>query len=99
MLPTSIGIEEFSSTGILGVGDNVLNGVSIYPNPANSVLNIANAENASIEVFNMLGQSLYSKSNISLNEQINVSHLTEGTYFVKIANGEAVKTSKFIVVK
>ncbi len=92
-------VQEFSSTGILGVGDNVLNGVSIFPNPANSVLNIANAENASIEVFNMLGQSLYSKSNISLNEQINVSHLTEGTYFVKIANGEAVKTSKFIVVK
>jgi len=91
--------QEFSSTGILGLDNNVLSGVSLYPNPARSVVTIANAENASVEVYNMLGQSLYSKSNISLNEQIDVAHLTEGTYFVKIANGEAVKTSKFIVVK
>ncbi|MGK0426464.1 MAG: hypothetical protein ACJAUR_000564, partial [Ulvibacter sp.] len=36
------------------------------------------------------------KTNISLNEQVNVSNLTEGTYFVKITNGNAVKTAKFI---
>jgi hypothetical protein len=90
--------KNFSTDGftILGLGDNALEAVGIYPNPATSVLNIDHAENASIEVYNMLGQTLYRKTNISLNEQVNVSNLTEGTYFVKITNGNAVKTAKFI---
>ena len=90
---------SFISDGVLGLGSNSLETVSIYPNPATTVLNIQNAENASIEVYNMLGQTLYSKTNSSLNEQVNVSHFSEGTFFVKITNGDAVKTSKFIVVK
>ena len=91
--------KNFSTDGfiiVLGLGDNALEAVSIYPNPTTSILNIQNAENASIEVYNILGQTLYSKTNISLNEQVNVSNLTQGTYFVKITNGDAVKTSKFI---
>lgn len=91
--------KNFGTDGfivILGVNSNELEAVSIYPNPATTILNIQNTENASIEVYNILGQSLFSKTNISLNEQVNVSHLIEGTYFVKITNGDAVKTSKFI---
>mgnify|MGYP000045588676 CR=1 FL=1 len=89
----------FSTDGFLGLSDSVLENISIYPNPATTVLNIENAENSSIEVYNMLGQSLYSKNNISLSEQVGVSHLSQGTYFVKITNGNAIKTSKFIVTK
>ena len=91
--------KNFSTDGfvvVLGLDANYLDSTSIYPNPATTVLNIENAEASSIEVFNMLGQTLYSKENISLNEQVNVSHLLTGTYFVKITNGNAVKTSKFI---
>ncbi len=90
--------KNFSTDGfiVLGLGDSALEAVSIYPNPATSVLNIQNVENSTIEVYNILGQTIYSKTNISLNEQVNVSHLTKGTYFVKITNGDAVKTSKFI---
>ncbi len=90
---------SFISDGILGLESNSLETVSIYPNPATTVINVQNAENSTIEVYNILGQTLYSKTNISLNEQVNVSHLTEGTYFMKITNGDAVKTSKFIVAK
>ena len=89
----------FSTDGFLGLSDSILENISIYPNPATTILNIENAENSSIEVYNMLGQSLYVKNNISLSEQVSVSHLSEGTYFVKITNGSAIKTSKFIVTK
>ena len=91
--------KNFSTDGfvvVLGLDANYLDATSIYPNPTTTVLNIKNAEASSIEVFNMLGQTLYSKANISLNEQVSVSHLMTGTYFVKITNGNAVKTSKFI---
>jgi len=92
--------EEFGTNGIiLSIGDNALNNVIIYPNPANEVLNIKNAENSDIEIYDLLGRAIVSKSNISLNEQINVSSLTTGTYIIKITNNNQVKTKKFIVNK
>ena len=88
--------SNFSSNGVLGVNDTTLERVSIYPNPATSVLNVNNAENATIEIYNILGQVLFTKSDISFEEQIQVSEFVAGTYFIKISNGNAVKTTKFI---
>lgn len=90
-------VVNFQAEGTLGINDATLEDVVIYPNPAKNVLNIVNAENASIEVFNILGQAIYNKSNIDLNEQVNVSNLTSGAYFVKITDGTSVKTDKFII--
>jgi len=47
---------EFNSNGILGLGDNNFASVELYPNPTSSVLNISKAENATVEIFNILGQ-------------------------------------------
>ena len=91
--------QNFSNDGILGITNNEFDSVVIYPNPTNTVLNIRNAQNSNIQIFNILGQELYSKSNIALEEQVEVSQYNTGTYFVKITNGDAVKTSKFIVSK
>jgi len=88
---------NFSADGNLGVNESKLDGVVIYPNPTKNILNIVNAENASIEIFNILGQAVYNKSNIDLNEEVNVSNLNSGAYFVKITDGTAVKTDKFII--
>jgi hypothetical protein len=93
------GFAESSSFNVeesLGINDQSFEGLSIYPSPATSLLNIQNAENATIEIYSILGQVLYTKNDISINEQVEVSQLTPGTYLVKISNGNAVKTSKFI---
>jgi hypothetical protein len=82
---------------ILANNDNILNGVIIYPNPASSVLNIENAENSSIEIYDLLGRVILSENNISLNKQLNVSSFSTGTYLIKITNGNQVKTDKFII--
>jgi hypothetical protein len=89
-------VSFFSTDGFLDVGANQLQNFSMYPNPATTVLNIVNAENSTIEVYNILGQILYTKTNISLQEEVQVSQFVQGAYFVKITNGNAVKTSKFI---
>lgn len=88
--------SNFNSEGSLGTNDATFEGLSIYPNPATSLLNIRNAENATIEIYSILGQVLYAKSNISSDEQVEVSQFTTGTYLVKITNGNAIKTSKFV---
>jgi PKD repeat protein len=64
--------------------DEIESGISIYPNPASSNITIANAENANVEIINALGQVVYSNENISSNHTIDISNLTNGTYFVKV---------------
>ena len=89
----------FSSNGILSVSQSELENVNIYPNPTQDILNISNAETANIKVFDILGRMILSKENISLNEQLNVSGLNAGAYFVKISKEGNVTTKKFIVAK
>jgi hypothetical protein len=88
---------HFKTVGELGNNDNILSNVVIYPNPARNNLNIQNAENSSIKVFDLLGRIVVLENNISLNQQLDVSKLTTGTYLIKIINGNQVKTDKFII--
>ena len=90
---------SFISDGILGVNSNILTNVAIYPNPASSVLNIDNAENSVIEVFDLLGRVVLSRINISMNEQLNISELNSGTYLIRISNDTKVLTDKFIIYR
>ncbi len=72
--------------------------ISIYPNPASSVLNIPNEQNeltgASIEITNNLGQSVYI---MLYSGSIDVSTLPGGCYYLtaRKRNGEAMR-AKFV---
>lgn len=70
---------------------------AVYPNPADEVLNIRSEATAieSLEVSNTLGQLVISQEvNNSTNEQVDISGLTSGIYFLKI-NHNTVK--RFVV--
>jgi len=88
--------KPFNSDGILGLGDFNITSVAIYPNPANDIINIVNAENSTIEVYDVLGKLLISKEAITAQEQLNISQLQIGTYFMKINNGSQSATKKLI---
>jgi hypothetical protein len=60
-------------------------------------LNVSNAQNANIEVYDVLGKLILSITNISYDEKINVSKLQSGTYFMKLSKDNQVSTEKFIV--
>ncbi len=94
------GLQAFFTTnGQLGIGENVFRNLAIYPNPASTVLNIDNAANSTIIVYDLLGRTIIIKNNISLNEQLNVSQLNAGTYLMKISNEDTTITKKFIIKK
>lgn len=72
--------------------------VSIYPNPANEVIKILNDNNLSIsgiEIIDMMGRTLMNVENC---DEINVSELPEGQYFVKIY-GELTIVKKLFISK
>ena len=90
---------EFNSNGILGLGDNDFASVELYPNPTSSVLNISNVENATVEIYNILGQVMTIKTNTSKQETIDVSGYAAGAYMAKIYNAGVTTTKKFVVMK
>ncbi|HOE39484.1 MAG TPA: T9SS type A sorting domain-containing protein [Bacteroidales bacterium] len=75
---------------VSNLNENIAKAISVYPNPANNVLNVANAENANIVIVNMLGEVVANVNNASSNQNIDISKLANGTYFVKV-DGEVFK--------
>ena len=90
---------QFDSDGVLGLGDNSLATLNLYPNPTSDVLTISKAENATIEIYNILGQVMTIKTNISKQEIIDVSGYAAGAYMAKISNEGVTTTKKFVVMK
>jgi len=72
-------------------------GFTYYPNPvSNSLTMKANKNISSIAIFNMLGQKVKSVNPLALQTSIDMSNLTNGTYFVKVQVDEKVGTFKII---
>ena len=71
--------------------------INIFPNPVNDVLSFEDKiEGSQIQIFNSMGQVV--KNETFTSNQINVSHLSKGIYFLQLIN-EKEKTkiiSKFI---
>lgn len=88
---------NFGSDGVLGNTDNILTVVALYPNPANNSLTVANAEGASVAIYNVMGQLVYQTEGISSQELLNISSFQTGAYFVKLTvNGQSI-TKKLMV--
>ncbi len=86
------GIEDF----------NKENAFTVYPNPTvdgkfNLQFNISELENLSIEIVDINGKSLFSKTDLKENNSISVPNISEGIYFVKLLkNGKMVGSKKII---
>ena len=70
--------------------------ISVYPNPANSMLNIASTERCDYRLINSTGQEVAVGSTQGL-KQINVSNLPKGIYFLHLSTGSKVNTQKIVV--
>jgi hypothetical protein len=90
---TTIGVNE------LGNGSSV----SVYPNPANDVLNICLGniiENTEIKIYNQLGELVLSEYLTIQNSSLKTHHLQSGVYFYTILVGEKnIKTDKIVIIK
>lgn len=99
-----------ATCGAVGVNDiTYLEGVSIYPNPANNVANIKflakeSLTNVTAEILTITGQVMRTENIGNVNakqqiaKQIDINSLSAGIYFVKInANNQKSFTQKLIV--
>jgi len=91
-----IGVCAYDSS--VSLAENIIEGLKFYPNPVNNTLNIQAQNNIDlISIYNISGQEIVNiKPNVT-KKQIDMSHLTNGMYFIKVqVNG---KLTAFKVVK
>ena len=90
---------EYNTCDIDEIEENSAdNGISIYPNPANEVVKILNDNNlniTSVEIIDLTGRMVLCTENC---DEINISELSEGQYFVKVI-GETTSVRKLFINK
>lgn len=85
--------------GVSGINEIAEGEVSVYPNPATTVINVANAEGAQVSVFDMSGRMVANVESANANEAINVANLAKGMYIVRIVDGQNVTTKKVSIAR
>lgn len=100
-------VDDINLSGASSVnelGNNL--SINIYPNPAkdntNISISLSEAQNVSIQLYNMLGEVVYTANQGQLSSgehtvQLNVSDLNNGVYFVKVMAGSTTITKKITV--
>lgn len=98
---TYIDVQIGDSGGeTLSAHSSVFETFSIYPNPSkNGIVNIKNTTGTLINIYNMLGQKVFtSKVNSSFSVQtLNLSTLQSGLYLVQISDGTNTSVKKLIL--
>jgi len=82
---------------LLSTPENNLEELNIFPNPANNILNVQSATNNfdSVSITDINGRIINSLKNWASN-QIDISALKPGIYFITIQSSEGKITKKFI---
>lgn len=92
---SSVITDEFLVNN-LNLSNNDLKGIKVYPNPSESKIYIINNSNVegSIMIFNNLGQKI--KEYPKIYNEIDISHLQNGIYYLKIESDKKVFQKKII---
>ena len=101
----TIAWSECLEKDVMAVDENNALEIKVYPNPTNGILFVETCHGASLQaeteyiITNVAGQTLLSGHISNQNQQIDVSGLADGMYFVRIQGDEGIVTKKFTIAK
>lgn len=78
--------------------DPIIEGLTIYPNPASSgkiYINSKSTLDKKIEIYDVLGKKVLEIT--TSNKEISISNLNAGIYIIKIKEGDNTATRKLII--
>jgi hypothetical protein len=87
--------------GVLGLDEEAKVEISVFPNPANEVINISlNKEvSATLTLLDVSGKVVRTQAINGISTSINTASLNSGVYFVTINDGTSVSTQKVVIKK
>jgi len=88
----------FNFTPSLGVNKFDAKSFSAYPNPTKASWNIVSGSDdiTSVQVFDILGKSVYAKKAATKEVSVNASELSKGVYFAKVSTANGSSTVKLV---
>lgn len=86
------GCTIVDSADVILIGISILNErvVSIYPNPAKDIVNIVNADNATVSVYNMNGALLLREDMKNPFVSLDLNNFENANYLIRIVSGTKV---------
>ena len=93
---TAFGIRL--KAGTLDIDENTLEGVSVYPNPSEGIINVTNTNNNdnTIVVLDVTGKVVYQGS-VNSTTSIDLSSNGSGIYFVEVSNENGSIVEKVVI--
>ncbi|MFA8299235.1 MAG: choice-of-anchor J domain-containing protein [Hyphomicrobiales bacterium] len=85
-LNTKVGINNLSKIDF-----------NLAPNPAKEFVNINSNENASLVIYNSIGDMVYSKEIFKGMNRINLNQLSSGSYIIKLINDNKQSVQKLVI--
>jgi hypothetical protein len=75
--------------------------VTIFPNPASSVINVEVSADAKVVLMDMTGRSILFEADAVANQkqEINISDVADGMYMIKVYNKGFVSLNKVVIKK
>jgi hypothetical protein len=93
-----IGIRLHENPPVAVEGNEISNNISVYPNPTTGVLNIDNVKGANLEIINIMGQTVESIYNANEFNTVDISNYANGSYILRVIDGNNVNTFKINLV-
>ena len=82
---------------VQSIGESPSTNIKIYPNPANTVLNIANADNyRTLSIYNMRGKLVLREQIFTPPNEINIQKLPSGMYILSLESDHKQTRLQFI---
>lgn len=99
---SDIALDDFKLIDTLttSINENVLSGINVYPNPTQGLFYVdfgTEVSNTQMELFDMKGQLLLSRTVYNRNEKIDLSSHNKGIYLLKITSKGQTKNVKIVV--
>ena len=92
-------VDDVQYTGTVAVEETVVE-TSVFPNPASDFVTFSAIENINkVEVFNLVGQLVYTSTPDNNKVMVNVNNLPNGVYVARMHTATGVSNQKFNVVK
>ncbi|MDP2388053.1 MAG: T9SS type A sorting domain-containing protein [Bacteroidota bacterium] len=101
---TMVKLDDVSITKVVPVGvkENVLTAeaITVFPNPNNGVFTIRALENnSSVEVYNIIGEKVYTSNMSKGYNTVELANLAAGSYIVKVKSGEYTISKRVVINK
>ena len=94
--PAFYAVDKITHSSAISVSENNLATVTVYPYPANEILNLKmESMDGLVQILNLQGQIVMSEIVNGNQTSLNISHLSNGFYHIVIQSEKGAVTKKF----